>query len=213
MSSELPPTSSLVCVDNTIVFKAVYNPASVVTDLFSVLILERSCTLYSTEKNLHRCQEAVERKVLVLIKKLLEERDPNVEHLRRYSLILDVVGIARGKAGKGKRVKNNQGKMLRAFTDELVEQIKAFLDQRLEFVRSFLNVKDFDFYKRNFTDAISILGDREPEHEDAHILALALTLYEEHNIPVYLWTDDSDFHNIEPVIKRYGVIPFKKIEG
>jgi len=93
-----------------------------------------------------------------------------------------------------------------------VEQIEAFLDQRLEFVKSFLEVKDFSFYKESFRDAIALLGDKDPDHEDAHILALALALYGRHNAPVYLWTDDRDFYNVESALKGYGVIPFKRVE-
>ncbi len=50
MKGELPPFKSLVCVDNTIIFKAVYNPSSIVTEVFSILVLEKSCGLYTTEK-------------------------------------------------------------------------------------------------------------------------------------------------------------------
>ena len=211
MKNKLPPSESLVCVDNTIIFKAVYNPASVITELFSVLILERNCILYTTEKNLIRCYVAVEGKVLKLIKKLLEERDPGTENFKRYSLIIDALKLAYSKVKKGKN-KTNQERLSKAFTEELINQVRAFLDQRFEFIRSFINVKDYSFYKMNFQKAISILGDDDPDHEDAHILALAITLHEKNNAPVYLWTDDSDFYDVEPIIKGYGVIPFRRVD-
>jgi len=214
MEDKLPPPYSIVCVDNTIVFKAVYNPNSIVTRLFDNLILERSCTLYSTEANLRRCQEAVERKILRLVGKILKERNPEVEHLKRFSFIMDALEIAKGKIRKGSKSKKfDQDKAFKTFTDELIEHVRNFVLQRFNFVKNFFELKDFSFYKAKFVDAISILGDKEPDHEDAHILALALTLHEQENKPVYLWTDDTDFYGVEQILKGYGVIPFKKVEG
>ncbi len=90
--------------------------------------------------------------------------------------------------------------------------MEAFLEQRVEFVKSFLKTKDFSFYKENFQKAISLLEDEDPDHEDAYILALAITLYSKYTTPVYLWTDDTDFHNVDSILKGYGVIPFKMVE-
>ena len=214
MKSALPPPSSIVCVDNNIVFKAVYNPNSIVIELFDKLILERSCILYSTEANLRRCQEAVERKILHLVEKLLRKRDPRVEHVRQFSFIMDALEIAKGKIRKGKKLKElNQNEAFKTFTDELIDYVRNFVLQRFDFIKSFLELKDFAFYKAKFEDAVSILRDKEPDNEDANILALALTLHEQENKPVYLWTDDNDFYEVEQILKGYGVIPFKRVEG
>jgi len=56
------------------------------------------------------------------------------------------------------------------------------------------------------------LKDPEVDEEDAHLLALALTLHEKHNTPVYIWTDDTDFHDVQEVLKGYNVYPFKRVE-
>ncbi len=185
MEELLPPPNSIVCVDNTIVFKAVYNPYSIVTDLFLELILERSCTLCSTEFNLQRCREAVERKLLPLCKRLLNNKD--FERLKQYFSESDNVQ-----------------------EEELIEQVKGFVFQRLEFVSSFLEVFEFRFYSDYISDAISILKDPDDE-EDAYILALALALHKESDSPVYFWTDDTDFYNVEEVLKEYNIRPFKRV--
>jgi len=58
----VPPNNSIVCIDNTITFKALYKPKSKVWYLFDDLIIKRSCTLYSTKINLDRAKQAVKRK-------------------------------------------------------------------------------------------------------------------------------------------------------
>jgi len=196
MENKLPPQGSIVCVDNTIVFKAVYNPDSVVTDLFAELTLKRSCSLHPTERNLRRCQEAVERKLLSLCEKLLAEREQSIENLKRYSLVLDALDIAWKRIRRERRPSTDWGRPAKVFTQELIEQVKAFVSQRLDFVKSFLNVHSFQFYSGKLDEALSILRDPETDEEDAHLLALALTLHEKLNSPVYIWTDDSDFYNV-----------------
>ncbi len=212
MEEKLPPQGSVVCVDNTIVFKAVYNPDSIVTDLFEELILKRSCSLHSTERNLRRCQEAAERKLLTLCEKLLAERDPSIEHLRRYSLVLDALDIARKRIRKGRKPTVDRSKLARIFAQELIEQVTAFVSQRMEFVRSFLEVHNFQAYSSKLEDALSILRDPEADEEDAHLLALALTLHEKLNTPVYIWTDDSDFYNVDEILKGYDIRLFKRVK-
>lgn len=208
---ELPPQGSVVCVDNTVVFKAVYNPESIVTDLFEELILRRSCSLHSTERNLRRCQEAVERKLLSLCEKLLAERDPNIEHLKRYSLVLDAFDIALKRIRRGRKSTVDRSRLAKVFTQELIEQVKAFVSQRLDFVKSFVNIHSFQSYSFKLDEALSILKDPETDQEDAHLLALALALHEKLNSPIFLWTHDSDFYNVDDVLKGYSIHLFKRV--
>ena len=212
MEEKLPPQSSVICVDNTIIFKAVYNPDSIVTDLFAELILKRSCNLHSTERNIRRCQEAVERKLLSLCEKLLMERDPSIEHLKRYSLVLDALDIARKRIRRGRKQSTDRDKIAKIFTQELIEQVKTFVSQRLDFVQSFLEIHNFQFYATKLDEALSILKDPEADEEDAHLLALALVLHEKRNLPVYIWTDDIDFYNVEGILKGYNIRPFKRVK-
>ncbi len=211
MEEKLPPQGSVVCVDNTIIFKSVYNPDSIVTDLFEELILKRSCSLYSTERNLRRCQEAVERKLLYLCEKLLMERDPSIEQFKRYSLVLDILDIAQKRIRKGGKSTVDRSRLAKVFAQELIEQVTAFVSQRTEFVRSFLKVYNFQSYSSKFEEALSILRDPKADEEDAHLLALALTLHEKLNTPVYIWTDDSDFYNVDEILKGYDILLFKRV--
>ncbi len=211
MEEKLPPQGSVVCVDNTIIFKAVYNPDSIVTDLFEELILKRSCSLHSTERNLRRCQDAVERKLLSVCEKLLVEKDPSIEHFKRYSLVLDALDIAQKRIRKGRRSTVDRSKLAKVFAQELIEQVTAFVSQRMEFVKSFLEVYNLQFYSGKLDEALSILRDPEVDEEDAHLLALALTVHEKRNIPVYIWTDDSDFYDVNEILKGYDIHLFKRI--
>jgi len=111
-----------LCKQQT-VFKAVYNPRSIVIDLFTELILHRSCKLYSTERNLRRCKEAVERKLLYLCEKLLAERDPSIENLRKYSLVLDALDVAQKRIRRSRKPTPDRGKLSKVFAQELIEQV------------------------------------------------------------------------------------------
>ncbi len=97
------------------------------------------------------------------------------------------------------------------FAQELIEQVTAFVSQRMEFVKSFLEVYNLQFYSGKLDEALSILRDPEVDEEDAHLLALALTVHEKRNIPVYIWTDDSDFYDVNEILKGYDIHLFKRV--
>ncbi len=200
MESNIPPYNSTVCVDNTIIFKAVYNPKSTVIDLFTELILERSCVLNSTEKNLSRCQKAVENKIIRLCEKLLKEDD--LKRLETNPLLSDAVDTVR---------ELNKGEALTIFTQEVIHQARELISQRLDFVKSFLEVYSSGFYAHKLSEAIQILNDPDADDEDAHLLAVAMTLHEKSDSPVYIWTDDTDFYNVEEILKGYSIYPFRRV--
>lgn len=201
MESNIPPHNSIVCVDNTILFKAVYNPGSVVIDLFTELILKRSCILNSTEKNLFRCQKAVESKIIWLCEKLLKGSNP--ERLNDHPLLADAIDTVR---------EMNKSKALALFTQEVIHQAKGLISQRLDFVKSFLEVHNSEFYAYKLNEAMQILNDPDADDEDAHLLAVAMTLHEKSDTPVYIWTDDTDFYNVEEILKGYSIYPFRRVK-
>lgn len=188
-----PEKESIVCVDNSIVFKAVYNYANpVVVELMRELILNRSCRLYTTYYNLERSKRA-------LISKVCDTRT-----------IIGILKLRLKESHVKRAMKIKSVSDLLEFSKDLFNELTSFIEERFEFVASFLHVHKIEFYREYLSEAISILEIRE-DIEDAHLLALAFRLYEEHNKPVYIWTDDEDFYRAEDLMKE-RVRLFRRVE-
>jgi hypothetical protein len=101
------------------------------------------------------------------------------------------VNLKRAREAFAKKLKNIE------YKEELLE----IAEWR---IRLLLKVVDEAFYSKNLKTAIEILRDLEKEPEDAHALALAITLSKQ-GWKVILWQNDEDFWDRAEEIESYGI--------